>query len=299
MPSRNTALNSILRLLLLALSLGIACTANVRADAPAALREKYASLGDRLSQSPFRRPLVIDSNETQDRVEGDIHGVIDFPFAAVNAGLNSPDHWCDVMILHINTKYCRATKATSGTALRVHIGKKTPEALTLSDGVDFGYRVAAASPEYLEILLNASQGPMGTSDYRIRLQAVALPNARTFLHLSYSYVTNLAGRLALDAYLLTIGSNKVGFTMTGTQANGQPEFIGGTRGVVERNAMRYYLAIDSYLQAEDSPPAQRLENRLQAWFTAVEKYPRQLHEIDRAAYLEMKHAEVARQQAPD
>jgi hypothetical protein len=60
--------------------------------------------------------------------------------------------------------------------------------------------------------------------------------------------------------------------------------------------MRYYLAIDSYLQAATAAPQAQLEQRLQAWFTAVEGYPRQLHEIDRAAYLEMKYAENLRQQ---
>jgi hypothetical protein len=35
---------------------------------------------------------------------------------------------------------------------------------------------------------------------------------------------------------------------------------------------------------------------LQSWFTAVEHYPRQLHEMDRPQYLEMKRSEYQRQQ---
>ena len=174
-----------------------------------------------------------------------------------------------------------------------------PQALADSERLDFSYLDTTSSPEHLEVLLKADQGPFGTSNYQIRLEAVPLSAKRTFLHFSYSYTTNFVGRAAMEAYLATLGSDKVGFTVMGTLANGQPEFIGGIRGVVERNTLRYYLAIDSYLQAEGSAPAQRLENRLQAWFTAVEKYPQQLHEIDRAPYLEMKRAEVARQQAAD
>ena len=60
--------------------------------------------------------------------------------------------------------------------------------------------------------------------------------------------------------------------------------------------MRYYLAIDSYFQAAPAPAAARFEQRLQSWFSATEHYARQLHELDRAAYLEMKHAEYQRQQ---
>ena len=68
------------------------------------------------------------------------------------------------------------------------------------------------------------------------------------------------------------------------------------RGLVERNTMRYYLAIDSFLGTGGAAPAARFEKNLQAWFTAVERYPRQLHEMDRDAYLEMKRAEYLRQQ---
>ena len=52
------------------------------ADAPTALREQYASLGEKLSQSPFKRPLILDSTEAPDRVQGEILAVINFPFAS-------------------------------------------------------------------------------------------------------------------------------------------------------------------------------------------------------------------------
>ena len=68
----------------------------------------------------------------------------------------------------------------------------------------------------------------------------------------------------------------------------------GVRGAVERNTMRYYLAIDAYLDGLSAPPADQLEKRLQTWFTATEKYPRQLHEIDRATYLDMKRSQLRR-----
>lgn len=102
--------------------------------------------------------------------------------------------------------------------------------------------------------------------------------------------------VAMQTYLATIGRDKVGFTVVGKQADGQPEYIGGVRGVVERNTMRYYLAIDTFLGTARAAPAARFEKSLQAWFTAVERYPRQLHEMDRDEYLDMKRAEYLRQQ---
>jgi hypothetical protein len=68
--------------------------------------------------------------------------------------------------------------------------------------------------------------------------------------------------------------------------------------VVERNAMRYYLAIDAYLDSLAAPAGQQLDHRLKGWFDATEKYPRQLHEVTRDDYLRMKRDEVARQGAP-
>jgi len=285
-----------LRCLLLICSTSFAYPAMAESDSVTTLRAKYASLGEQLLQNQFKRPLVLDSAETPNRLKGDIYAIVDYPFGAVNAGLNNPDHWCDVLLLHLNTKYCHAVAGPSGTTLRVHIGKKTPQELAAAPRIEFNYSVAVATPGYIEFILNAKDGPLGTSDYLILLEAVALPNAKTFLHLTYSYSMNFAGQMAVQTYLGTIGSDKVGFTVIGKQADGQPVYIGGVRGLVERNTMRYYLAIDAFLGAANAVPAAQLEKRLQSWFTAVERYPRQLHEMDRGEYLEMKRAEHLRQQ---
>lgn len=268
------------------------------AGSAAELQSKYAALQEPLSHNPFQRALVLNSDESAQGTQGDIYGVIDYPFEQVSTGLNNPDHWCDVLILHVNTKYCRAQQGSNGVNLKIYVGKKTPQALASTSPVDFNYSVLAATPAYFQILLAAPEGPLGTRDYRISLEAVRISNAKTFIHLTYSYATSFAGRLAMSTYLATIGQGKVGFTKDPAQADGEADFVGGVRGLVERNTMRYYLAIDSFLAATQSPPAEQLERRLQSWFTATERYPRQLHEMDRAAYLEMKRAEYQRQQTP-
>jgi hypothetical protein len=107
----------------------------------------------------------------------------------------------------------------------------------------------------------------------------------------------LVGQLAMRAYLSTIGRDKVGFTVVGRESDNQPRLIGGMRGLVERNTMRYYLAIEAYLGALSAPPTARVEKRLRDWFAATEAYPRQLHEIEQNEYLAMKRKEYSRQQA--
>jgi hypothetical protein len=262
----------------------------------ASLHAKYASLAEQLHHNPFRRPLSLDSAESSSDLKGDIYALVNYPFPTVSAALNGPEQWCDVLILHINTKYCRATTDASTTALAVSIGKKTPQPLKEAYPIEFSYRVAAAPAKYLDIQLDAQEGPLSTRNYRIQLQAVPVGNGQTFLHLTYSYDYGMVGRLAMKSYLATIGSGKVGFTRTGKQSSGQPEHIGGMRGVVERNTMRYYLAIDAYLGALATAPPLQLQKRLQSWFSATEQYPRQLREVDRAAYIDMKRSEYLRQQ---
>lgn len=221
---------------------------------------------------------------------------MDYSFASINSALNDPEqgsaNWCDVLILHLNTKYCYASSSSNGKRLSVNIGKKVEQPLAYAYRVEFNYHVVAASPEYFQVKLNADSGPLGTKDYRIVLKAVAIDGKRTFLHLTYSYSYGMASRTAIKIYLATIGSDKVGFTSTGRQSNGQPGYIGGVRGVVERNIMRYYLAIDAYLSALSLPLDKRLEKRLSTWFSATEQYARQQHEVERQEYMQMKYSEI-------
>jgi hypothetical protein len=285
----------------LALAL-LACAGSAPAQASlpsdSALQEKYVLLSEPLKHNAFQKPLVLNSQETPKGLKGEIYAVLSHPFKLVQASLKQSDQWCEVMILHINTKSCQAQQTPTSNSLVVHIGSKSPQALEQASRVVFNFSVTAQSPQYFEILLDAAQGPMGTSDYRIRMEAANLQNGATFLHLTYSYSVNFAGRLAMQAYLATLGANKVGFTMVQRPGDSQPRFVDGVRGLVERNTMRYYLAINSLLESTKLQPAAQFEDRLERWYAAVEQYPRQLHEVDKSAYVEMKRAEYLRQNAP-
>ena len=146
-------------------------------------------------------------------------------------------------MLHVNTKYCRAGTDGHGSVLQVNISGKHDQPLNEVYRLDLAYRVAAATPDYLNVVLTADAGPLSTRDYRVVLEAVAVDDGATFIHFTYSYAYGFAGRLAMQTYLGTIGRGKVGFTVVSTRSDGRPLHIGGMRGMVERNTMRYYLAI--------------------------------------------------------
>jgi len=277
---------------------GQSVAVDIDTNSAISLRAKYVKLGKQLSNNAYKRPLYLESIESPGQLKGDIYALVNYPFSVVNKALNDPSHWCDVLILHINTKYCRASANQAGSTIAVSIGKKVFQPIDEAYRLEFSYSVATTTREYFDIWLNAKTGPVGTSDYRIRLEAVSVRGNKTFLHLTYSYAYDYAGELAMKGYLLTVGRDKVGFSDSGNQSGGQPDFIGGVRGVVERNTMRYYLAIDAYLAALSTPSEKQLDKRLNSWFTSTEQYPTQLHEVDRASYLDMKRREYLRQQKP-
>ncbi len=296
-------------LLPLTLGMGVVCVAAattataapasaIAASPLASLRAQYTALQDDLTHNAFKQPLVVRSDEANGKILGEVFAVVEFPLAQVIEGLNGPQHWCDILILHINTKYCSAKPGAQGPQITVRIGKKTPENLIYTRPVVLQYLPHSAGPDYLNIELVTKDGPIGTSDYEIVLEAVALPGDRSFLHLRYAYKINMIGKLALETYLKTAGRNKRGFSMVPGTAARPAELVGGVRGVVERNTVRYYLAIDAYLAAQQRPAADRQEARLLHWIQATERYPEQLEEMDRSSYLEMKRAELIRQKAP-
>jgi hypothetical protein len=262
----------------------------------APLRAKYTELGKQLRNNQFQRALYLSSVESSHDLKGEIYAVVDYPFATVNTALNSPANWCDVLILHLNIKYCHASGNKVGTVLTVNLGKKYNQPLADAYRIEFNYRGIITTPDYFAVELNAENGPLGTHDYRIWIEATPLKDGRTFLHFTYAYGFGLTGRLAMKGYLATIGRDKVGFTVTGKLPNDQPVYIKGVRGVVERNTMRYYLAIDAYLAALAVTPEAQLEKRLQLWYNDTDQYARQLHEVERDDYLAMKRSEYQRQQ---
>lgn len=273
-------------------------TAKAPADPAEALHLRYAALKQQLTHNEYQRPLYLDSTDADGSTRGEVFVVVQHPFKRVVDALASADHWCDILILHVNTKYCRPEVDASGASvLQVAMGRKFEQELDDAYQVDFGYRLLRSDGKLLQVELDAASGPMGTRDYRIRLEAVPL-GERTFIHLSYAYSYGVTARLAMQTYLATMGSSKVGFTVVSRNDAGEPEYIEGVRGAVERNTLRYSLAIEAYLGTWSTAPEQRTEKRLRDWFAATERHPLQLHEMELDEYLAMKRSEIRRQEEP-
>jgi hypothetical protein len=262
-----------------------------------ALRDKYSQVREQLRNNVYQRPIAIESAEEGDTLKGDIYAVLNHPYATLSKSLQQPGDWCAILILPFNTKYCHPAQNGNGTMLAVRIGRKADQPVNDAYKIDFALKQVAATADYFESKLTAAQGPVGTRDYRITVQAIPLDAKRTFMRLSYSYAYGGMGRFAMQAYLNTAGANKVGFSVAGRDGNGEPIYIGGVRGAIERNVMRYYLAVDAHLASLTVGPEEQLDKRLETWFDSTERYARQLHEMDKAQYVALKKGEYERQQA--
>ncbi len=285
------------RTVALVLALGIATVAPAQVQDAIGLRARHDSLREMLANSPFGRPLVLESTQSSDDLRGDVYAIVDQPFSAVGPALQGTNHWCDLLMLHLNVKNCSSTGKAPNEWLSLVVGRKFDQPLEDGYKVDFAYAMPSASTDFVRVQMVAETGPLSTRNYRLALEAMPLDAKRSFIHMSYAYAYGTAARLAMQAYLATAGRDKVGFSYTGKTEDGKPIFVDGVRGVVERNTMRYYLAIESYLGAMSAPSGEREEKRLRDWFTATERYPTQLHEMGRDEYLEMKRHELQRQRA--
>ena len=288
--------------LLVAISAGAAGAAQPNAAATPApgapLRSRFEAV--RLQQPPLQatgQALWLSSFEEADgRLRGEVWAVVEHDPTGVRAALSEAAPWCDVLILHLNVKYCRAGRQAGQDVLDMAVGRKFDQPLASVHWMRLQWRLASAQPEAWRVELWADEGPLQTRDYRIEMESAPLGAQRTLVRLGYSYAYGAAARWAMQLYLGTLGHDKVGFTVLGRLPDGRVQYVGGLRGVLERNAVRYALAVHAYLDALVRPAPEQLALRLEGWFDATERHARQLHELGREDYLAMKREEVQRQQ---
>ncbi|MFM8767211.1 MAG: hypothetical protein ACKOD9_05370 [Rubrivivax sp.] len=292
---------------------------SVQAQPPSLPPESLASRFEQLRRQGAvqlgQKPVFLQSTETRERLEGEVIALIEHPAPRVRAALAQAGVWCDILILHLNVKFCRAMQQPGAKGavdtLQVGLGRKFDEPLASVHWLDFGFRSTMPTTDpasapwggtegVVAVELLAPEGPLDTRDIRIHVQTADAGDGRTLLRLRYAYAQGPTARWAMQFYLGTLGRHKVGFSLVPQHADppaGPLEPVTGVRGLLERNTVHYYLAVNAYLDALAWPPDKQLERRLLDWFAATERHPRQLRELDWETYVQMKRLEVRRQQS--
>jgi len=255
------------------------------------LLNTYVRNTAKLQKNNFGIPLFLESYEKDERVHVDVYGIFDQSFKGIVNVLKDPANWCDIVSLHPNVKACTYRDQPGAGLLTFYIGKKVYQPPKDTRQVIYNYRIVKQQQNFLDIILSADAGPFGTENHRMRLEAMPLDGKRTFVHVSYEYSESDALRFAEKAYFATLGRSKVGFTETGTDEDNKPVYIGGPRGAIERNAVRYYFAIQTFMHTMRYPEQKRFSMRLGKWYDLTMRYRRQLHDLDKNDYLAFKATE--------
>lgn len=256
----------------------------------AALLADYQLIRLELSHNPYGVPIYVRSRDQDDVPTAEVYGRLDYPLERLKAALTEPSGWCELLALTLNVKACVHAAQAEQRWLTLYMGRKFYQAPEKAYKVRYRFQVTASSSDYFEVSLSAADGPLGTSDYRTALQAISVPGA-TLIHIRSSYRSSLASRWATSAYLATLGKGKIGFSSVAVDSDGRPRYVEGVRGTIERNTMRYYLALQAVLETRDLPPDDRFEASIRRWFALTDRYRPQLYEMDRAEYLQTKRRE--------
>jgi hypothetical protein len=255
------------------------------------LRDTYHRNMAKLETNSFGLPLIVESFERDNRVHVDVYGIFDYPFRSIVGMLKVPANWCDIVSLHPNVKACTYRGLPGASLLTFYIGRNFYQPPENTRQVIYRYQNVDQKQAYLDIILSADAGPFGTKDHRMRFEAIPLDGGRTFVHVSYEYSDSAAIRLAVKVYFATLGWSKVGFTVTGTDRNGNSVYIDGPRGALERNAVRYYFAIQSFMNTLSYPEKYRFSGRISNWYDLTTRYRKQLFDLDKKDYLTFKTKE--------
>ncbi|TAN39365.1 MAG: hypothetical protein EPN25_11925 [Nitrospirae bacterium] len=272
-------------------SAGPASAADGPKQAEDLLLDAYHRNMSRLEKNSFGLPLFLDSSEQGGRVKVDVCGIFDHPFEDVLKLLRVPANWCDIVSLHPNVKACTYGELPNEWLLTFYIGRKTYQPPEAAHQVIYRYHKVEQRLGYLDVVLSAGAGPFGTKDHRMRFEALPLEGEKSFVCVSYAYSGGVSLRLAEKVYFATLGLGKEGFTVTGTDRRGNPVYIGGARGALERNAVRYYLALQSFMDALQYPEEIRFSRRTAQWYDLTDRYRRQLFEMEKKDYLKFKAEE--------
>ena len=258
------------------------------------LLDTYHRNRPRLETSSFGLPLIVDSAQRDNRVHVDVYGIFDHPFSSIVNVLKVPANWCDIVSIHPNTKACTSSNLAGAWLLTFYLGSKGYQPPEDTRQVIFRYRYVAQQG-HMEITLNADNGPFGTKYHKMRFEALPLDGERTFVHVSYGYRDSAALRLVAKIYFSTIARGMAGFSVIGTDRNGNPIYIGGPRGAVERSAVRYYLAIQSFMNTLCYPEENRFSMSISEWYALTSRYGKQLLDMDKKEYLAAKTREQKNQ----
>jgi hypothetical protein len=259
----------------------------------ATLKARHASLQDKFATTSSVA-AVLESTQSSGDLKGDVYAVVEHPFSTVQQALVSPEHWCDILILHLNVKRCKASAGDAEDAQPQRRPQVRPAdrgcvraQLQVSRRCD-ERRLPAGAPE-------RRRRPAQHEELPIQVEAVPIEAKRTVIHMSYAYGYGFAAKMAMQTYLATARQRQGRLHDRRQEADGKPVYQAGcSASRAQHDAL---LPRDRRLPVGVRlPPPSSPKSASASGTRAPSATPQQLHEMDEAEYLDMKRKEMRRQQ---
>ena len=255
------------------------------------LAEKYFEIKNKTISLLEHKPIHVRSHIADNRLQADIFAIKQQTVHQLFEVLSVAENWCQFVTLHLNIKAC-SYQSDKNDILTFYAGRKFYQPAENAFALQYQFQIKEKTKDYFKLLLSADDGPFSTSDYRISVEVLAVEN-ESVIHFSLAYNSSFSSRMGTSVYLSTIGSDKKGFSQQINEL-GQSEFIQGTEGIIERNVMRYFLALKVFLEQDTADPTST-QKLASDWYDESEQYSLQLHELDKKDYMANKAREFIQQ----
>ena len=256
------------------------------------IAERYQAFTE--TQGPDALPFTVDSGDDSGTLWASVQTfLVDIPFDLLAQRLSDITQWCEFIPLHLNVKACSYYLDSTPPVLSFYIGPKGYSAPDEVQVLDLAFQTLTED-DILTVEFTAPRGPFGSSNYDFIFRAMEVDGG-VYLEFDLSSNPGLVSKLS-KVYFLTVGSGKVGFSVMGKDRTGRVRYVSGERGGVERNIVRYLYSLQTYfdtINQENEEDIFRI--RAEHWFDLTELHERQLYELPRETYLDIKELERVNQ----
>ena len=266
--------------------------ARAASGAPA-LRAAYGEFRQQYQQLAPDIPISIHSVRSGARIRTEVFGTVDGPFPEVAQVLERPQGYCEFLPPLFNLKACVHYRKEKQSIIRFYVGGKRYSSLFGTIRILSDLRRLANGGDYLHVQLATVNSKTRRHGYSVDIE-IAPMGRKTLARVYTDFNPDRFTRLAVAAYLHTVGGNKIGFTHV-AGPDEKRDYVRGMTGIIERNTVRAFMAMQAYLDTLTVAPEHRYDARLRRWFDLTERFPQQLHELSRAEYLSGKRRERAEQ----
>jgi len=239
-------------------------------------------------------PIHLVTRQDKHQLTVKLVGLMPYGFSEVASVLAQPDSYCEFLPLMFNVKTCVVSERSPQTRIRYYVAGKHYNPPLTSFRINSRYRLVHYGGDFLGVNLESDEDSFGSSQYRVELRAVPF-NGQTLISVNSLYAPGRLTRMATYTYINVFARDKPGFTMVKPAGADRPLPITGFPAIIERSSVRAYLALKSMMVNRHLRPDQQYEARLRTWYDLNVPYNKQLYELERSQYLDIKRRERANQ----